>query len=254
MAHDFWYGAPDVLATGQGPQVEVDRARINLLWLVCAAVESDAEALAYCIPGCTTIINGTMPEWTSIECAWTYPGDILAFRLTPTWTAGEITDMLYEMDVGAGYEALTGPQGAIPTPQAPPRYQSGRPNPLAPDVELEMDAFRDNMLAAMVSAGFGGIGDSVNAFVARLPGFTASAAALTDLIDSIELDDNTGPPFPKFRYEIARNAVDGRPNALTVWAQRTAAQPEFLMHRHNIIQAGDGFMKEHRVASEDITQ
>ncbi len=245
----FDYEAPDS-AAGQGCSAEMTNTRRNIWYLLAQAAYKGKNPFCHLIPGFDMTITGPRPEWTSIVHTWIYPigsPDVFLIRLTPTWSGGEITFELIELDLGTGYEAIAGTSVSTAIARTfPPRWQPGVPSPLtsattAPasgnvNVQEDMEDFRDNLLTLFVSAGFQSLNDGIDvATEARLDHFQTGIVSVSDITQRIELKDlNQSGDYPRMFHYHEKNLSANEPSTIQIEYQRAVAAPRYRMSKHRL--------------------
>ena len=243
----YSYNAPEHTTATDGVGTEFERVRRNMLWLAGTGFYSASHTPGYLIPGCSISVAGTLPEFTSITATWQSTGDTLLFRLTPTWTSGAITAMTWEIDIGAGWEPIGGPQEVVPVQDVAPFYDAKKPDPRLRS-DIEMDAIKENGLVAIAVAAIQKISDTGATVDWMLPGFTTEATVGANM-QSIKLMDSAGPGnTPSFFNEIEYKATRNVPAIYrTLYRGKEIGGTTVLQHTHSLSYDGNG-----RLESVDV--
>jgi len=257
MAANFEYQVPRFGAAGTGAPTELAKLRINYFWLWCVAANASSVEQGYIVPGFNvTITNPVVGDstWDDIILDWDGT-DTLRFRLTPTWLAPGTTDktitaMQYEMDTGAGWELLTGPDGTVPLTSENPRYNYRSPDPRSIRIDevgqqripigtaQEMGQLQNTQLWVMAMAAFQDIYDGTDF---RLPGHTTTLTQIDTLTREVLVADSGGVgTFPHIRFLIKHDAARNLPIRIEVYYQQDTGGQEYLMSVHTIEHDGDG--------------
>lgn len=239
MTVEYAYEAPDYTTNGGGVNVELRDARRNMLWIAVAAFYSATHARGYLIPGASFTVNGTLPEFTSMVATWSGTDTFVA-RCTPTWTSGAITSVVFEMDLGVGFEDMAGPNGDIPAyPVAPTDYPD-EPDPKGQKVQEGLDRFRESLLVLLQSSCVQNVEDKADTLDWFLPGYTTSVQNDADRISITFTDAGGAGDDPTIYNHIEQNQELGRPALYNLQFQRESALQVYDSYKHSYTYDGNG--------------
>lgn len=260
---DFRYFAPDY-ASGLGATAEFEQLRQNMWWVMCCALHKGTTHEACMIPGGDTTITyggGGPPEYTQIEWVWNMTADVLKFRLTPTWSSGQITAMQFEMDTGAGYSVLSNIFGQVNPRSFAPVYHPEVPDPRASsteetaknnNVQEDMDDVKDNMLALMTAAALQSTTVISPAPESRLPGYTTTQNVVSETEVEIQIADSAGPgDTPRMIFRVSRDSSVAENDGIQIEYERENAAGLHTVAQHTILLEPAGGSGS-RIASQDV--
>lgn len=246
MAIPFYYGTPSIV---NNVTSQMNVLRTNYQWIWGVALYGGNNPKNWIIPGFYIDVIGSLPEFTFIEAVWTLTGDVLRFRITPTWVGGVIDSLTWQIDVGSGYESMDGPQGNVDVRAFAPQWRVQRPKAWAldtndpkPRTDDEMLEVRDNNLAGIIAAGWGDLYDDFLFDSFSIPGFS-TVFANYPMENAIEFRvfDSMGPgDTPQFVYKITRDTARNLPVNVLITCQRESGEPFHTVGEYAVTHDGNG--------------